>query len=101
MFVRRNGVSKSDISQVLQSVGKIVVLRVCGLPQPISLPEFLRCKGGKSQQVVRSIFDHVDSQIVSCVNKKVWPVGIANGELFKFQKAVERRVFYALDLWDV
>src|ERR1035438_6690962 len=101
MFVRRNRVSKGDVSQVLQSVGKVVVLGVCGLPQPVSLGEFLRRKGGKSQQVVRSIFDHVDSQVVSCVNAKVWPVRIANGESFKFQKTVEGRVFHSLDLWDV
>src|SRR5580698_5088468 len=101
MFVGGNGVAKGDISQVLQGVGKTVVLWVCSLPQPVSLGEFLRCKGGKSQQIVRSVFDHVDSQVVSCVNAKVWPVRIANGESFQFQKTVEGRVFHSLDLRNV
>jgi hypothetical protein len=84
MFVRGNGITKRNISQVLQGVGKSVILGVPGLPEPVSLGEFLWRKGGKSQQVVRSIFDHIDSQVVSCVDAKVWPVRIANGESFEF-----------------
>src|ERR1700720_4328987 len=99
MFVCGNGCAKGDISQVLQGVGKGVVLGVSGLPTPVPRGEFLRRKSSKSQQVVRSIFNHVDSQVVPCIDAEVWPVCIAKGESFKFEKTIEGRVFHPLDLW--
>src|SRR5579862_734292 len=101
MFVRRNGSAKRHLSQVLQSVRERVVFRVSRLPKAVSLREFLRRKSSKTQQVVRSIFDHVDSQVVSRVDAKVWPMCIAQSEPFKFQETIERRMLHALDFWNV
>src|ERR1035438_7858535 len=101
MFVGGNGDAKSDIAQVLQSVGERVVLKVPGLPEAVSRREFLWRKGSKSQQVIRPVFDHVDSQVVSGVDTKVWPPRITKGESFKFQQTVEGRVFHSLDFWNV
>src|SRR5579864_8842616 len=101
MLVRGNGSAKGNISQVLQGVGKGVVLGVPRLPEAVSRGEFLRRKGGKSQQIVRPVFNHVDSQVVPRIDAKVWPVCIAKSESFKFQKAIEGRVLHPFDLWDV
>src|SRR6202035_4548605 len=80
---------------------KGIVLGVSGLPESVSLGKFLWRKRGKSQQVVRPVFNHIDPQVVPCVYAKVWPVCIAKGESFKFQKTVEGGVFHTLNLWDV
>src|SRR5450631_2831324 len=99
MFVCGNGCTKGDVAQMLQGIRKSIVRWVSGLPESVTRREFLWRKGGESQQVVRSVFDHVDSQVVPGVDAKVRPVCIAKGESFKFQKTVEGRVFYSLDLW--
>src|ERR1700721_676660 len=75
MFVRGNGRAKCDVSQVLEGVGKGVVLGVSPFPKSVSLSEFLRRKGGESQQIIRPVFDHVDSQGVPWVEGKTWPRG--------------------------
>src|SRR5579872_1600853 len=101
MFVRRNGSAKRHVSQVLQSIRERVILRVARPPQAVALREFLRRKSGKPQEVVRPIFDHVDSQVVSRVDAKVWPMCIAQSESFKFQETIEGRMLHALDFWNV
>ena len=89
MFVCGNGIAKSDVTQVLQSVGQRIVPRVPVLPQAVSRGEFLWRKGGKPQQVVRSIFDHIDSQVISCIDAEVWPLCIPKSKSFQFQNPVE------------
>jgi hypothetical protein len=40
MFVGGNWVAKDDIAEILQSVGKCVVLRVAGLPEAVAFGKF-------------------------------------------------------------
>src|ERR1700679_2813075 len=101
MFVSGNGGAKGHASQVWQGVRKGVVLRVSGFPEPVALGEFFRRESGKSQQIVRSVLDHVDSQVVSCVDAKLRAVFISKGESLQLQKTIKRRVFHPLDLGDV
>src|SRR6476661_1273961 len=98
MFVSRNGCAKRDVSQVLQSVGESVVRGISSFPEPVPLGKSLRRKSGQSQQVVRSVFDHVDSQVIPRVDVKIRTVCIAKRQSFKFEKTIKRRVFHPLKL---
>src|ERR1700678_3486573 len=101
MFVGGKGGPKGGASQVLQGIRKGVVARVSGFPEPVALGEFFRRESGKSQQIVRSEVDHVDSQVVSCVDAKLGAVFISKSKSLHLQKAIKRRVFHPFDLGDV
>src|SRR5207245_11379035 len=71
------------------------------LPEPITLREFFRCECCDSQQIVGSIFDHVDAQIISGIDAEIWPVRVAKSEPLQFDRPVERRMLDAFDFWNV
>src|SRR5215469_7211085 len=77
MFVRRNWIAKGNISEILQRVRQRIVRGITGGPQPVPLRKLFRRKRGQPQQIIRSVLDHIDAQIVACVNEKVWPPCIA------------------------
>src|SRR5215472_5762914 len=86
---------------MLEGVGESVVGGVSSLPKPVSLGEFLWRKGCESQQVVRTVFDQIDSQIISGVDAEVRTVLVAKRETLQFQEAVQGGVLHSLDLWNI
>src|SRR5215469_6956197 len=86
---------------MLEGVGEGVVGGISSLPKPVSLGEFLWRKGCESQQVVRAVFDQIDSKIISGVDAEVRTVLVAKRETFQFQKAVQGGVLHSLDLRDI
>src|SRR5215472_6820931 len=89
VFVGGNGSAKSDVSQVLQGIGESIVIGISSLPEPVSLGELLRSKGGKTEQIVRAVFNHVDAQIVPRIDAKVRPVCVTEVETIKLRETVE------------
>ncbi len=89
MFVRRNWLAKRHVSQVLQRIRQGVIRRITRLPEPVAFGEFLRGKRRQSQQIIRSVLDHVDAQIVSRVDAEVRPVRVAEREPLQLDQPIE------------
>ena len=85
VFVRGNRFSKREVTQVLQRIGKNVVRRIAGFPQSVPLGEFLGRESCQPEEIVRPILDHVDSEVVPCIDAKVWPICVAKSESFEFE----------------
>src|SRR5678815_788710 len=96
MLVCGHWSTKRDIAQVLQRVGQSIVSRIPFSPQPVSFRKLFRSKRRKTQQVVRSIFDHVDPEIVARVNAELGTMCVSHLETLEFEQTIERRVLHAL-----
>src|SRR5260221_14393272 len=89
MLVSRHWLAKSHIPEVLQGVGKRVVSRVSLLPEPVSFRKFLRSKGSEPQEIVRTVFDHVDAQIVARIDAKIRAMRVAQCEASKLDHTIQ------------
>ncbi len=89
MFVRRNWLAKRHVSQVLQSIRQRVIRRITRLPEPVAFGEFLRGKRRQSQQILRSVLDHIDAQIVSREDAEIRPVRVAEREPLQLDQPIE------------
>lgn len=71
MFVSGDGITEGDVSEILQGVIELVISFVPLFPEAVALGEFFRAKGGESEEVVGTVFDHVDAEIIAGVNAKI------------------------------
>src|SRR5579885_1625591 len=101
MFIRRHRRTKSNVAEILQCVRQLVIRRVSGLPQTIALGEFLWDESGEAQQVVGPVFDHVDPEIVTGVDREIRTACIAEGKPSEFRRAIERRMLDAFHFGNI
>src|SRR5215510_14718830 len=101
MLVRRYWVAEGHVSKVLQGVREREIGGVIRFLEAVSLRELLWRKRRQAEQIVRSILDHVDAQIVARVDSELRPAGVSKRQPFKLEQAIERGVFQSLDLGDV
>src|SRR2546429_1515677 len=101
MFVRLNGIAKRNVSQMLQGIRQRIVRGIPFGPEAVPLRKLLRCKRGQPEQIIGSVLDHVDAQIVSCINAKVRPLRIAKLKPSQLRQPVQGRVFHPLDLRNI
>src|SRR5713226_4313181 len=101
VLVSGNRRTERHVAQILQRIRQSVIRGISRLPEPVALGEFFRCKRRQSQQIVRSVFDHVDAQVVSRVNAKVRSMRIPNREPVQLNHSIERRMLDSLDLRNV
>src|SRR5215467_13666009 len=66
VFVGGDWSPESDIAEMLQHIRKRVVCGIAVAPQTVAFGELLGCKRGETQKVIRSVFDHIDREIVAC-----------------------------------
>src|SRR2546429_2762216 len=86
---------------MLQGVGQRMVRGIPFGPEAVPLRKLLRCKRGQPEQIIGSVLDHVDAQIVSCINAKVRPLRIAKLKPSQLRQPVQGRVFHPLDLRNI
>src|SRR5215475_8640011 len=65
VFVGGDWIPESHIAEMLERVGERVVCGITGAPQTVAFGELLGRKCGETQQVIRSVFDHIDRKIVA------------------------------------
>src|SRR5215467_8353311 len=97
MFVSGHRFTKSDVSQVLQTIRERIVVGVPGFPEPVSIRKFFWREGCKPQQIVRTIFNHIDPQIISRIDTEIWSVFVPKSYALELHQTVERGVFHSLD----
>jgi len=85
VFVRGHRLSKGDVTQVLQRIGKSVVRRIAAFPQPVPLGELLGRESCQPEEIVRPILDHVDSEVVPGIDVKIRPICVAKSESLEFE----------------
>src|SRR6266576_3607141 len=101
MLVRGYWFSKCNIAQILQGIRKWVVGGISRFPEMVALRELFWSEAGQTQQIVRSVLDHVDPQIVARVNTEVRPVRVSQCKAFQFNQPIEGRMFHSLDLGNI
>src|SRR4030095_5862961 len=101
MLVGWNRLTKSHIPEMLQRIGKSIVCRVPSLPKLVSFEKFLRSKRCKTEQIVRTVFNHIDAEIVASINAQVRAMRISKTEAFKFHQPIERGMLQSFDLRNV
>ena len=89
MLIRRDGRTERDVPQVLQRVGQRVVARIAVAPQPVALGKFLGSEGCEAQQVIRTVLDHVDAEIVAGIDAELRPMRVSELQPFELQEAIE------------
>src|SRR5437016_8003519 len=101
MFVGGNRLAKRNISKILQGIRESVIPRITRFPKPVALREFLGGKRCESQQIVRTVLDHVDAQVVSRVDAEIRPASVAKNEPLELAQPVKRRMLDSLDFRNV
>src|SRR5215813_5122520 len=89
VFVGGDWSPKSHIAEMLQRVGERVVCGIAGAPQSVAFGELLGRKRGETQKVIRSVFDHIDREIVAREDLKLGSKPIAQFESSQFLKPVQ------------
>ena len=66
MFIRRQWLSESHISKILQRIGERVIGRISDLPTSIALGKFFGRERRQAEEIIGAVFDHIDAQVVPC-----------------------------------
>src|SRR5262245_57580737 len=74
VFVGGDWSPESHIAEMLQRVGERVVCGIARAPQTVAFGELLGRKCGETQEVIRSVFDHIYRKIVAREDLKLGPI---------------------------
>src|SRR5215467_2952311 len=77
VFVGGDWSPESHVAEMLQRVGQRVVCGIGGAPQSVAFGELLRREGGETQKIIRSVFDHIDGEIVAREDLKLRAILLA------------------------
>ena len=98
VFIRRQWLSESHISKILQRIRQRVIGRISDFPTSIALREFFRREGCQAEEVVGAVFNHIDAQVVPCIHPKIGTLSVAYEQPIQLELPIQGRVFNALDL---
>ena len=77
------------MAQILQRIVQFVEIRVARLPQVISRREQIRSKRAESQQVIATVHDHVNRQVVSREEMKIGSNLVPQSQPLPFEVSFE------------
>src|SRR5579864_624665 len=86
---------------MLQRICQSIIAGVSALPPTVTFRKFLWGKGSQAQQVVGTVLDHVDAQIVSSVDTKVWTTLVAKSKPLEFEQSIQGRMLYSFEFGNV
>ena len=95
VFVGWDGGAESEEPEVLEAVVERVKLGIAFEPRFVALREKVGSECAKAQQVIASVHDHVDGEIIACVHTEVRAHGIADSDSLPFEVAAKGGVFGA------
>jgi len=101
MLVSGNRLAESNVSQILKRIGERVIRGVAGFPEAVSLRKLFWRKGRKAQQVVGTVFDHIDAQIVAGVDAKIRAPRVAQRQAVQLHEPVEGGMFHPLQFGNI